>query len=228
MKAKDLHSWHVTTAEARDIQFRLRDMVVKASDSLAPHFVTGADISFSRDGAATASAVTLSFPDLELVESVVIEGRASFPYVPGLLTFREAPLLLSAFEQLKITPDVVLVDGQGIAHPRRFGVASHLGVLLDIPTVGCAKSRLCGEHEDLPLEEPGHTLLKDGGEIIGAAVRTRTGSRPLYVSIGHRVDLPTAIDLVMACCRGYRLPEPTRLAHLAAGDRRLAASTPHG
>lgn len=228
MKAKDIHSWQVTTAEARDIQFRIRDLVVKETGSLAPHFVTGADISFRRDGGATAAAVTLSFPSLEVVESVVIEGHASFPYVPGLLTFREAPLLLSAFERMKITPDFILVDGQGIAHPRRFGVASHLGVLLDVPTIGCAKSRLCGEHDDLALEAPARTLLRDGTEIIGAAVRTRTGSRPLYVSIGHRVDLPTAIELVLACCRRYRLPEPTRLAHLAAGGHLLAASVSPG
>ncbi len=216
----------MTTAEAREIQLRIRDLVVREADSFAPHFVTGADISFRRDGGATAAAVTFAFPGLELVETVVIEGRAAFPYVPGLLTFREAPLLLSVFERMTITPDLVLVDGQGIAHPRRFGVASHLGVLLDIPTIGCAKSRLCGEHEDPPLEAPAHTSLKDGGEVIGAAVRTKTGSKPLYVSIGHKVDLPTAIDLVLACGRGYRLPEPTRLAHLAAGGHSVAALAP--
>ncbi len=221
MKAKEIHSWQVTTVEARDIQLLIRDSVIREPGLAAPRFVAGADISFRRDGSATAAAVILSFPQLDVLETQVIEGRSSFPYVPGLLTFREAPLLLAAFERITVTPDLILVDGQGIAHPRRFGIASHLGVLLDVPTIGCAKSRLCGEHDEPPLQAPSHSALKDGDEIIGAAVRTRTGCKPVYVSIGHRVDLTTAIDRVLACCHGYRLPEPTRLAHLAAGGNRV-------
>jgi deoxyribonuclease V len=160
---------------------------------------------------------------MEVVESVVIEGRPGFPYVPGLLTFREAPLVLDAFDRIATTPDLILVDGQGIAHPRRFGIASHLGLLFDIPTIGCAKSRLCGEHEGPPLQAPASSPLTDEGELIGAVLRTKTGCKPLYISIGHRIDLPTAVERVLACCRGYRLPEPTRLAHLAAGGAPVQA-----
>ena len=148
-----------------------------------------------------------------------------FPYIPGLLSFREAPLILAACEQLDLIPDLVLVDGQGIAHPRRFGLASHLGLFLNIPTIGCAKSLLCGAHE-IPDSEPGnYAEIIDKSEIIGAALRTKPGVKPVYVSIGHKIDLETAIRWVMNCCRGYRLPEPARLAHLAAGGN-LKPPTP--
>ena len=160
--------------------------------------------------------MVLNYPELRLVETKVVRGKVDFPYVPGLLSFREAPLTLAACEGLALIPDLVLVDGQGIAHPRRFGFASHLGLFLDTPTIGCAKSRLCGRHEE-PAEEPGsYAEVVDGGETIGVALRTKAGSKPLYVSIGHKVDLEAAIYWVLECCRGYRLPEPCRLAHLAA------------
>ena len=223
MKARQIHGWHVTTAEARQIQIQLRDRVVTKGDGSTPRYVAGADISFKRNGTATAAAVVLSFPEMEVVESVVIQGRPEFPYVPGLLTFREAPLVLDVFDRIATTPDLILVDGQGIAHPRRFGIASHLGLLFDIPTIGCAKSRLCGEYEEPPLQAPGRSPLMDDGELIGAVLRTKTGCRPLYISVGHRIDLPTAVERVLACCRGYRLPEPTRLAHLAAGGAPVPA-----
>ncbi len=152
-----------------------------------------------------------------MVETQVVSGELDFPYIPGLLSFREAPLTLAACERLTITPDLILVDGQGIAHPRRMGLASHLGLFLNTPTIGCAKSRLCGTHE-VPDEKPGsYAEVVDRGEITGAALRTKFRVKPVYVSIGHKVDLQTAIYWVMNCCRGYRLPEPTRLAHLAAG-----------
>ena len=228
MKARQIHDWRVTTAEAREIQEQLRYQVTRKSDGVTPRFVAGADISFKHDGSAVAAAVVLSFPEMELVEIRVIEGRPEFPYVPGLLTFREAPMILAAFEQIENSPELVLVDGQGIAHPRRFGIASHLGLLLDTPTIGCAKSRLCGQHEEPPLESPGWTELRDDEEVIGAVVRTRTSTKPLYISIGHKIDLPTAIERVLECCRGYRLPEPTRLAHLAAGGNLIAAVSAPG
>ncbi|HUT68422.1 MAG TPA: deoxyribonuclease V, partial [Dehalococcoidales bacterium] len=161
--------------------------------------------------------VVLSYPEFELVETRIVTDRIEFPYVPGLLSFREAPLILAACEELTVTPDLLMVDGQGIAHPRRMGLASHLGLFLDIPTIGCAKSRLCGSHEEPGNEAGSYAELLDNGEVIGAAVRTRTGVKPVYVSIGHKVDLSTAIRRVLECCRGYRLPEPTRLAHQAAG-----------
>jgi deoxyribonuclease V len=154
-------------------------------------------------------------------------GPIDFPYVPGLLSFREVPLLLTVCEKLTEAPDLILVDGQGIAHPRRIGLASHLGLCLDTPTIGCAKSRLCGVHETPGDKAGSYADLFDKGEVIGAVVRTRPGVKPLYISIGHKTSQSSAIDLVLACCRGYRLPEPTRLAHLAAGgnlnpDRSIA------
>jgi len=165
----------------------------------------------------TAAVVVLSYPDLSLVELSVVTERLEFPYVPGLLSFREAPLLLAACEKLRMNPDIIMVDGQGMAHPRRLGLACHLGLFLNTPTIGCAKSRLCGRCQE-PGNAPGdHSELVDREEVIGAVVRTRAGVKPVYVSVGHKIDLADAVNWVFHCCRGYRLPEPTRLAHLAAG-----------
>jgi len=181
-------------------------------------YVAGVDISVRRgDVPARAAVVVLSHPEMELVDVKVIERHVSFPYIPGLLSFREAPLILAVCEELTVEPDLVLVDGQGIAHPRRMGLASHLGVLWDRPTIGCAKSRLCGDHGPVPAEPGSHAEIADRGEVVGAALRTRRGVKPMYISIGHKVDLPAAIEWVLRFCRGRRQPEPTRLAHLAAG-----------
>ena len=159
----------------------------------------------------------LTWPDLEWLSGAIAACPIIFPYIPGLLSFREAPLLLAACERLTITPDLILVDGQGVAHPRRIGLASHLGLWLDTPTVGCAKSLLCGRHEAVG-EEPGDFVeIVDREETIGVALRTKRGVKPVYVSIGHKISLESAIDWVLKCGRGYRLPEPTKLAHLAAG-----------
>ncbi len=218
MKVNSWHSWQVSTAEALDIQLGLASQVSRSNEVASPRFIAGVDISVNRaQGTATGAVVVLSYPQLRLVETRVVAGKLDFPYVPGLLSFREAPLTLAACEQLSVTPDLILVDGQGIAHPRRLGLASHLGLFLDTPTIGCAKSLLCGSHQT-PGGEPGsYAEVVDGGETIGAALRTKTGTQPIYVSIGHRVDLKNAIYWTLECCRGYRLPEPTRLAHLAAG-----------
>lgn len=217
MKVKELHRWQVSTAEARDIQAALAARVSREG-AVSPRYVAGLDIFVDRGRRrGAAAAVVLSFPGLELAEVEVVTGSISFPYVPGLLSFREAPLMLEACRRLETTPDVVLVDGQGIAHPRRIGLASHLGLLLDTPAIGCAKSRLLGQHDEPGLERGSYALLMDGGEVIGAALRTKAGVRPVYVSTGHKIDLESAISLALACCRGYRLPEPSRLAHLAAG-----------
>jgi deoxyribonuclease V len=230
VQIKDLHSWQVSPAEALDIQLKLASQVSRTNEVLKPRFIAGLDISVNREqGTATGAAVVLSYPQMELVEAKIIAGSVDFPYVPGLLSFREAPLTLAACQQLSVTPDLFLVDGQGIAHPRRLGLASHLGLFLDVPTIGCAKSRLCGRHLVPPEEAGSYAELVDGDETIGAVLRTRTGVNPIYVSIGHRVDLEAAIYWVLECCRGYRLPEPTRLAHLAAGgnlepSRKKAAS----
>jgi deoxyribonuclease V len=222
------HSWQVTPKQAIEIQKRLAREVLRTGNINAPRFIAGVDISvnrFSKTG--TSAVVVLNYPDLQVVEVQVVTDRIAFPYVPGLLSFREAPLILAAFEKIKITPDIVMVDGQGIAHPRRCGIASHLGLLLGIPTIGCAKSRLCGESEMPSIKHGSYTELKDDGEVIGAVLRTRENVKPLYVSIGHMIDLPAAIRWVLACCRGYRLPEPTRLAHQAAGGNLRTAVALH-
>jgi deoxyribonuclease V len=218
MKVESLHGWQVSTTEALELQRQLAGQVSRGSEVTTPRFVAGVDISAGKTrGTATAAVVVLDYPELRVVETKLTEGSLDFPYVPGLLSFREAPLTLAACQQLAITPDLVLVDGQGIAHPRRMGLASHLGLFLNKPTIGCAKSLLCGSYE-MPGESPGsYAEIVDGGETIGIALRTRPGCKPVYVSIGHKVDLQTAVYWVLECCRGFRLPEPTRLAHLAAG-----------
>ncbi len=218
MRVERRHGWQVSVAQAVDIQRSLAGQVSTSGGVITPRYIAGVDISAPRaSGLATGAVVVLSYPELRMVEAKVARGRLAFPYISGLLSFRESPLILAACQELTITPDLILVDGQGIAHPRRMGLASHLGLLLNTPTIGCAKSRLCGEHGE-PGNEPGsYAELLDRGEVIGAALRTKSGVKPIYVSIGHKVDLRTAINWVLECCRGYRLPEPTRLAHLAAG-----------
>lgn len=226
MKVRKLHDWQVSLEEAFHIQLELAARVAKVSEVNSPRFIAGVDISAQRaDGTATGAVVVLSYPGLRLVEARTARAKLDFPYVPGLLSFRESPVILSACEQLNLIPDLILVDGQGIAHPRRMGIASHLGLLLDTPTIGCAKSKLCGTHTIPGNESGSNTELIDHGEVIGAALRTKLGSSPIYVSIGHKVDLKTAIYWVLQCCRGYRLPEPTRLAHLAANGNLAEVTT---
>lgn len=217
VRINSLHSWQVSPAQALDIQLRLASQVSRGNEVANPRFIAGVDISVNRArGIATGATVVLNYPELRLVETKVVSGKVDFPYVPGLLSFREAPLTLAACERLTLTPDLILVDGQGIAHPRRMGLASHLGLFLDTPTIGCAKSRLCGSHKQPGDELGSYSEVVEGGETIGVALRTKLGTKPIYVSIGHKVDLETAIYWVLECCRGYRLPEPCRLAHLTA------------
>jgi deoxyribonuclease V len=212
--------WNVSPAQAIETQERLRRLVVLEGGLAGVQAVAGLDVGL-RDGRARAAVVVLSYPGLERLDEAVAERPLEFPYVPGLLTFREGPAALAALERLATAWDVLLCDGQGYAHPRRLGLASHLGVLLDRPSVGCAKSRLVGRHGELGQAAGSWAELVDHGEVVGAAVRTRTGVRPVYVSPGHRIDLVSAIELVLGCVRGRRLPEPTRLAHqLASGGKR--------
>ncbi|MDD4859193.1 MAG: deoxyribonuclease V [Dehalococcoidales bacterium] len=219
-----LHSWQLTIREAIALQTKLAQQVSCAGDVVNPRFIAGADISVNRfQNTATAAIVVMDFPTLELVEVKVVRGKPGMPYIPGLLSFREAPLLLGAFSQLEITPDLILIDGQGIAHPRRLGIASHLGLWLDVPAIGCAKSRLCGDCAEPPAAAGSYTEITDDNEVIGAVLRTRTVVKPMYISPGHKISLESAIQIVLQCCRGYRLPEPTRLAHMAAGGNLRAA-----
>jgi deoxyribonuclease V len=214
------HRWDVSPAEAIAIQRELRDWVSIVPLDRPPQVIAGVDVSV-KGGHARAAVVLLSYPDLAPFQAAMAERPVSFPYVPGLLAFREGPVVLAALARLDGRPDVVMFDAQGLAHPRRVGLATHLGVLLDVPAVGCAKSRLCGKHEE-PGEKKGcWTPLVDGDEVIGAVVRTRDRVRPVFVSIGHRVDLESSVSLVLACAARYRLPEPTRWAHRVAGGESL-------
>ncbi len=183
-------------------------------------YVAGVDISAPDDqGWVRGAIVVLRWPELTLAEVRIGRAQPPVPYIPGYLAFSEVPAAEDALKRLEITPDVILVDGQGMAHPRRFGVACHLGLTSGVPTIGCAKSRLTGRWEGLGDERGASAPLVDRGEVIGAAVRTRTSVSPVYVSVGHRIDLETAIAVTLGCCRKHRLPEPTRLAHLAAAGR---------
>ncbi len=216
------HRWDLPVAEAKALQEQLAERVVRETtfDPATVETVAGIDVGF-RGGLARAAVVVLTFPDLVAVDCALCEEAITFPYVPGLLAFREGPSVLAALSKLTIWPDLCIYDAHGLSHPRRVGLASHMGVILDQPSIGCAKSRLTGEHSE-PGDVAGDwTPLHDREQCIGAVVRTRPGVKPVYVSIGHRVDLSTSVDIVLRCTRGYRLPESTRLAHKVAGGARL-------
>jgi deoxyribonuclease V len=211
------HKWDVSLEEAQAIQLSLRDKVSLVPELGDVRLVAGVDMS-AKD-VARAAVVLLSYPELEVLEVARAEKPLSFPYVPGLLSFREGPAVLAAFDKLSQWPDLAYFDGQGIAHPRRFGIASHIGVLLDLPTIGVAKSPLFVRGPE-PGPEPGSWVeWRDRrGEALAAAVRTKARSKPLYISPGHKMDLPTAVQYALEAVRGYRLPEPTRQAHNAAAE----------
>ena len=236
MRIPDLHPWRVTPAEAAAIQTRLAPQVILDGDPQDVRLVAGADIALGKPSLSGAcpersrrvegstgrgAVVLLSNPDLRLVEHYLVKEPLAFPYVPGLLAFREVPVLARAFQQLERTPDLLLVDGHGLSHPRRFGLACHLGLLLDLPTIGVAKSRLVGRHDEPPAQAGGRAELRDGPDLIGLVLRTRDGVSPVYVSVGHRIGLQEAAEWVLRLCRGYRLPEPTRLADQLSKGRRL-------
>ncbi len=221
--AKRLHPWDLAPSEAIALQRELATRVIKTTTFDDVEEVGGVDASY-RKGIARAAIVVLRYPDLALLDYEVAERPIDYPYVPGLLSFREAPPVLEAFERLRRRPDLLIFDAQGLAHPRRFGLASHVGLLLDIPSIGCAKSKLCGEYEEPGQERGDYTYLYEDGDVIGAVVRTRARVKPVFVSIGHRVDLPTAIHYVLRCGRGYKLPEPTRWADRIAGGARPEVS----
>ncbi|MEH2435116.1 MAG: deoxyribonuclease V [Nostoc sp.] len=215
------HAWPSTLEEAIVIQEKLRDRVITEDQLQEPvQHVAGVDMGFEADGTISRAAVAvLSFPDLQVIETSLAYRPTTFPYVPGFLSFREIPAVLDALEKIKTTPDIILCDGQGIAHPRRLGIASHLGLLIDMPTIGVAKSRLVGKYEELPETKGSSQPLIYKGETVGAVLRSRTGVKPLYISSGHRISLPTAIDYVLRCTPKYRLPETTRIADKLASDR---------
>lgn len=206
----------VTPREAIALQERLRDRVILHRTFRRVRLIAGVDVGV-RNETSRSAVVVLRFPSMEVVESATAERPVEFPYVPGLLAFREVPVVLEAFRKLEARPDLLLVDGHGYAHPRRFGVACHLGVELDLPSIGCGKSLFVGEHREPGARRGARTPLRHKGEVIGAVLRSRDNVRPIYVSIGHRIDLATAVRIVLRCCTRYRLPEPIRAADHTAG-----------
>jgi len=239
VQTKDLHSWDLSYSQAVELQKRLACKVRFTPLKSTPELIAGIDCAFSKDGKKIVAAVlVLKLPGFAPVETVSAVRKVNFPYVPGLLSFREAPVCIAAVGKLKTEPDVFIVDGQGIAHPRRLGLAAHLGLFFDKPTIGCAKSRLTGFFEEPPQEKGAYSFLRakenskckasdvrpvTSDETIGAVVRTRTGVKPVFVSVGNKCMLEDAIRITLSCTTKYRLPEPTRLAHQLVSKLRLKA-----
>jgi deoxyribonuclease V len=222
MQIQPRHDWALTAEAAIVIQQELRQEVIDQDQFGVVNFVAGIDVGFEADGAITRAAVAvLNYPGLELWESAIARCPTTFPYIPGFLSFREVPAVLEALEKLKTIPDLLLCDGQGMAHPRRFGIACHLGILTNLPAIGVAKSRLVGKHEEAPNERGAWVPLTHKDERIGAVLRTRPKTNPLYISVGHRISLESAIAFTMGCTTKYRLPETTRHAHNFASNKAL-------
>jgi deoxyribonuclease V len=228
MKTKLRTRWNLTPREAIRVQENLRERVEREDRFEALQFVAGADLAFDpATDLAFAGVIVYEFPQLREVERRMARRRLRFPYVPGLLSFREGPVLLAAFEQLRTKPDLILVDGHGIAHPRRFGIACHLGLLLDAPTIGCAKSILVGEALEPGVRAGSTAPLVDKNETVGAVLRTRDRVKPIYVTTGHRVSLESAVQIVARCLDGFRIPKPTREADHFVRDLRRAYQERH-
>ncbi len=235
MQIKKLHNWNLSYAEAMALQKKLGQTVQFIKLKTEPKTIAGIDCALSKDGQnIIASAIVLrihtakkglwepiSQPDFEIIEKTTASEKLTLPYIPGLLSFRESPACLAAVEKLKTEPDLFMIDGQGLAHPRRLGLASHLGLFFDKPTIGCAKSRLTGTFNEPPPDKGAHSPLKDKEEIIGAVVRTRANVKPLFISVGNKCTLEDAIKITLDCTTKYRLPEPTRLAHQFVSKAKL-------
>jgi deoxyribonuclease V len=225
MKIHPLHSWDLTPNEAIEIQRELAPRVDTQTPLTKCELIAGADISYNRYSSRHyAVVIVLRLSDWTVLEKQEAVGEVSFPYVPGLLSFREAPVLLEAFAKVQAEPDVVMCDGQGLAHQRRLGLACHIGLFLDVPSLGCAKSRLIGKFTEPGKEARSVSPLVDRGEVVGSVVRTKTNVQPVYVSPGHRIDLASSVQVVLASGHGYRIPEPTRLAHLHVNELRRRES----
>jgi deoxyribonuclease V len=223
MQMKKLHNWDLSYSQAAELQKTLACSVQLQKVIKQPKLAAGMDCALSKNGRQIfAAVVVLKLPELKIVETTSSACELTFPYIPGLLSFREAPAYIAAVEKLRSTPDVFIIDGQGIAHPRRLGLAAHLGLFFDKPTIGCAKSRLCGSFKEPPLQKGSYCWMMDDvrgmrDEIIGAVLRTRANVKPVFVSVGNKCTLADAIEIILACTTRYRLPEPNRLAHQLAG-----------
>lgn len=213
MELRAMHSWNLSEEEAVQLQQELARQVI-AEDGLADiQYVAGVDVAYSKHSdKLIAAVVILDAKSLKVAESVVVEDHVQFPYIPGLFSFRELPPVIQAFQQIKTPPQLIVCDGQGLAHPRRFGLASHLGLLLDMPTIGCGKTRLLGEFEKPGADRGAMSPLIDHGEVIGSVLRTQDGIKPIFVSVGHKISLATACDWILKLAPRYRLPETTRQA----------------
>ncbi|MFC0339111.1 Endonuclease V [Kushneria avicenniae] len=226
-KRQPLHEWTVDPDTAIALQKSLAPRVVRHDEIGDVEHIAGVDIGFEEGGETTrAVVVIMRWPSLEIVERVLHRKPTQMPYIPGLLSFRELPAALEAFEQLSVMPDLLMVDGMGIAHPRRLGIAAHLGLWLDLPAIGVGKSRLCGQHDEVPDSRGHWVALTHRNETIGGVLRTRERVKPLYISTGHRVSLETSIDWVMQCLTRYKLPEPTRQADRIASRRTAETRRP--
>lgn len=214
MKYQKLHAWNVGYKKAVEIQERLKKSIILRGSAKDCRLIAGADILYIKGSEIFyASVIVFNLQTMERVEEVTASGKVDFPYIPGLLSFRESPILLKAFAKIKSEPDVIILDAQGIAHPRGIGLASHIGLLLDKSAIGCAKTRLIGEYNEVGGEAGCHSQLTVKNKIVGAVLRTRKNVKPVFVSPGHKIDLKTSIALILKSCRGYRLPEPVRQAH---------------
>lgn len=213
MKFKNIHPWDLSSREAIKLQNQLRRKIKLKKFSVTPKLIAGADVSFKK-GRAYGAVVVVNCPEFKVIENVRKIAKISYPYIPGLLTFREGPVLEKCFKAIKFEPEVIIFDGQGIAHPRNMGLATHLGILLDKPTIGCAKTRLFGDYVEPGKKRSSFSYLLDNqAKMIGAVLRTRDNIKPVYVSAGHKIDLISSIRIVLRCTKKYRLPEPLRLAH---------------
>lgn len=223
MKLYKVHGWDVTPKEAMEIQERLRRQIVleNAPEVESISRIGAADVSYDKKtNLVYATVMIFSFPDLKLLEQKDATQEATFPYIPGLLVFREGPALVEAFLEIQENPDVIMFDGQGIAHPRGIGIATHMGILLDKSSIGCAKTVLVGDYTEPEETAESYSPLTKNGIELGVALRTKDSVEPVFVSIGHKIDLMTAVKIVLECRRGYRLPEPVRLAHIASNKLR--------
>ena len=219
---RQLHAWDLQPADAVALQKQLKSQLQLQPLAQEPRLIAGADLSFDKGSDTVyAGIVVLSLPDLQIVESKGLQTTAPFPYVPGLLSFRESPAILEVWQTLENKPDILVTDGQGTAHPRGFGVACHLGLWLEIPTIGCAKTLLCGKFGDLDAARGAHEPLIYKNQTVGAALRTKNRVAPVYVSPGNLIDLDDSIKILLRCDGGYRIPEPTRQAHLFVNRLRL-------
>jgi deoxyribonuclease V len=217
-----MQQWPTTIDEAQALQEELRAQVITSDDLGEVRTIAGVDAGYEDEGqTARAVVVVLAYPSLEPLDYTIARRPAAFPYVPGFLSFREGPAVVAAIEALRVRPDLLICDGQGIAHPRRLGIASHIGVVTGMPAIGCAKSLLVGRHPPVPDERGASVPLTHRGEQIGAVLRTRQGVKPVYISVGHRIGLATALQIVMSCTTKYRLPEPTRQADGLASHGRV-------